>query len=39
MHEPPKAYKDQDFLNSPAARHIRILCEYEEPRQRFCGTG
>ena len=39
MQEPPKAYKDQDFLNSPAARHIRILCEYEEPRQRFLRHG
>jgi len=32
---PPKAYKNLEFLNSPAARHIRILCEYEETRQRF----
>jgi uncharacterized protein (TIGR00730 family) len=32
---PSKAYKNLDFLNSPAARHIRILCEYEEPRQRL----
>ncbi len=32
---PEKAYKNLQFLNSPAARHIRILCEYEEPRQRF----
>ncbi len=30
-----KSYKNLTFLNSPAARHIRILCEYEEPRQRF----
>jgi len=30
-----KAYKNLDFLTSPAARHIRILCEYEEPRDRF----
>jgi uncharacterized protein (TIGR00730 family) len=30
-----KAYKNLGFLNSPAARHIRILCEYEEPRERF----
>lgn len=35
MTKPEKAYKNLDFLNSPAARHIRILCEYEEPRQRF----
>ncbi len=32
---PEKAYKNLQFLNSPSARHIRILCEYEEPRQRF----
>jgi len=32
---PEKAYKNLDFLNSPAARHIRILCEYEETRQRL----
>jgi hypothetical protein len=32
---PEKAYKNLEFLNSPAARHIRILCEYEEPRQRL----
>ena len=35
MSHPDKAYKNLDFLNSPPARHIRILCEYEEPRQRF----
>ena len=36
MNEPPeKAYKNLEFLSSPAARHIRILCEYEEPRQRL----
>lgn len=32
---PPKAYKNLDFLNSPAARQIRILCEIEETKQRF----
>lgn len=32
---PEKAYKNLEFLNSPAARHIRILCEYEETRQRL----
>ena len=32
---PEKAYKNLSFLNSPAARHIRILCEYEETRQRL----
>jgi uncharacterized protein (TIGR00730 family) len=30
-----KAYKNLGFLNSPQARAIRILCEYEEPMQRF----
>lgn len=30
-----KAYKNISFLNGPAARHIRILCEYEEPQERF----
>jgi uncharacterized protein (TIGR00730 family) len=34
-HVPPKAYKNLEFLNAPAARHIRILCEYEEPRIRL----
>ena len=34
-HVPPKAYKNLEFLNAPAARHIRIMCEYEEPRQRL----
>ena len=32
---PEKAYKNLSFLNSPEARSIRILCEYEEPLQRF----
>ena len=35
MSHPTKAYKNLTFLNSPAARTIRILCEYEEPRDRF----
>jgi len=30
-----KAYKNLEFLNSAHARPIRILTEYEEPRQRF----
>ncbi len=38
-HFPEKAYKNLDFLNSPAARHIRILCEYEETRQRLLAHG
>ena len=37
--QPPKAYKDMEFLNSPASRHVRILCEYEEPRQRLMRYG
>jgi uncharacterized protein (TIGR00730 family) len=36
---PEKAYKNLEFLNSPPARHIRILCEYEETRQRFIREG
>ena len=32
---PLKAYKNLEFLNSPEARAIRILCEYEEPKSRF----
>jgi len=32
---PHKAYKNLDFLNSPAARKIRILCELEETEHRF----
>jgi uncharacterized protein (TIGR00730 family) len=32
---PPKAYNNQDFLNSPDARTLRILAEFLEPRKRF----
>lgn len=32
---PPKAYNNSEFLNSPAARKIRILCELEETERRF----
>jgi uncharacterized protein (TIGR00730 family) len=32
---PPKAYKNLEFLNSPEARQIRILCELEETEKRF----
>ena len=39
MSGPEKAYKNLPFLNSSAARHIRILCEYEEPRDRFRHAG
>ena len=34
MH-PPKAYKNDEFLNSRAARKIRVLCEMSEPEVRF----
>lgn len=37
--KPEKAYKNLEFLNSSAARHIRILTEYEEPRSRFKAMG
>jgi uncharacterized protein (TIGR00730 family) len=37
--KPEKAYKNLSFLNGPTARTIRILCEYEEPRQRFQANG
>lgn len=30
-----KSYKNGEFLASVAARPVRILCEYEEPRHRF----
>ena len=33
--KPEKSYKNLEFLNSPEARAIRILCEYEEPKKRF----
>ena len=31
----PKAYRNDEFLNSAAARSIRILTEYLEPQDRF----
>lgn len=33
--KPEKAYKNPDFLTSPAARTIRILSEFYEPQDRF----
>ena len=33
--KPPKAYRNLKFLNSPEARTLRILAEYNEPRARF----
>lgn len=35
MSKPDKAYNNKDFLNSPDARHIRVLCEFDEPKSRF----
>ena len=36
---PVKSYKNLDFLNSEAARHIRVLCEMTEPKLRFAEAG
>lgn len=36
---PVKAYKNPGFLNSEAAREIRVLCELIEPGQRFAAEG
>ena len=35
LEKAPKAYKDEKFLNSPAARSLRIVSEYMEPQYRF----
>lgn len=35
MEKAPKAYKNFEFLNSRAARELRILAECIEPRDRF----
>ena len=35
MKRADKAYKNAEFLNSSAARQLRILAEYLEPRKRF----
>lgn len=35
INKPQKAYKNLDFLNSSAAREIRILSEFLEPKTRF----
>ena len=32
---PEKAYKNLEFLNSAAARTVRMTCEYAEPLKRF----
>ena len=35
MQKPEKAYKNLEFLTSPEARTIRVLCEFIEPKSRF----
>ena len=32
---PRKAYRDHDFLSSPDARTVRVLCEFVEPKSRL----
>lgn len=32
---PPRAYRDEEFLNSSSARPLRMLAEYLEPKERF----
>lgn len=32
---PPRAYRDEEFMNSPEARPLRMLAEYLEPQNRF----
>lgn len=36
---PEKAYKNIDFINSAAARNIRIQCEFQEPGLRMLENG
>lgn len=36
---PAKAYKNEDFLNGPHGRLLRIQCEFEEPRVRLAAQG
>jgi uncharacterized protein (TIGR00730 family) len=33
--DPPLAYENSEFLNSPDGRLLRILAEYQEPMSRF----
>src|SRR5258708_4277557 len=39
IRNPPKAYNNLEFLNSPEARTIRILAEFLEPMKRFRKEG
>ena len=34
-----KAYKNLDFLSTPAARNIRVQCEFQEPGVRLPERG
>ncbi|MBI5094489.1 MAG: LOG family protein [Candidatus Hydrogenedentes bacterium] len=36
---PEKAYKNLEFLNSPDARMVRVMCEFAEPESRFRKLG
>jgi uncharacterized protein (TIGR00730 family) len=33
--QPPLAYENSDFINSPDGRMLRIMAEYQEPMARF----
>jgi len=37
--KPPKAYKNDEFLNSHEARLLRIMCELQEPLERLDAQG
>ena len=39
LNKPEKAYKNLDFLNSRAARALRILAEYLHPKAQFLSQG
>lgn len=32
---PPKAYNDREFMHSPDARTVRVMCEFLEPASRL----
>src|SRR5271163_2595444 len=35
LEQAPLAYENDDFLNSPEGRMLRIMAEYQEPMSRF----
>ena len=39
LNPPSKAYQNNEFLNGPGARPIRLLAEFLEPQQRFRREG